>query len=124
MSVLNLTFSYVRPYIYQASGALEDLNFRKKKNLLKNLAIIFIVLTAFYVYLTGTIVAKNLQRENLVNLLNKTEFENAEAESIFINEGYGKGMAYFIGYEEPKNIRVIKKAGNVAVKNVEKQNFY
>src|SRR3989338_4501202 len=84
MSVLNLTFSYVRPYIYQASGALEDLNFRKKKNLLKNLAIIFIVLTAFYVYLTGTIVAKNLQRENLVNLLNKTEFENAEAESIFI----------------------------------------
>ncbi len=126
MSVLNLTFSYVRPYIYQASGALEDLNFRKKKNILKNLAVIFIALAAFYVYLTGTIVAQNLKQSDLTKALYKSNLESAVAESAFINEGYGKGMEYFIarGYEEPKNLEVIKKAENVAVKNVEKQNFY
>jgi len=96
MSVLNLTFSYVRPYIYQASGALEDLSFRGKKNILKNLAFIFIALIAFYIYLMGTIVTQNLKQSNLTKALNKSNLESAVAEGAFINEGYGKGIEYFI----------------------------
>jgi len=126
MSVLNLTFSYVRPYIYQASGALEDLNFRKKKNLLKNLLFIFIALAAFYVYLTGTIVVQNLKRSDLTKTLNKNNLESIAAESVFISESYGKSVEYFKarGYEEPKNLNIIRTAGSVAVQNAKKQNLY
>lgn len=126
MSVLNLTFSYIRPYIDQASGALEDLNFRKKKNILKNLAVIFIVLVAFYVYLTGTIVAQNLKRSDLTRALYKSNLESAVSESVFISESYDKNVEYFKarGYEEPKNLNIIRTAGSVAVQDAEKQNFY
>jgi len=126
MSVLNLTFSYVRPYIYQASGALEDLNFRKKKNLLKNLLFIFIALAAFYVYLTGAIVSQNFKQNDLEKTLNKSSMESAGAESVFISESYGKSVEYFKarGYEEPKNLNIIRTAGSVAVQNAKKQNLY
>ena len=126
MSVLNLTFSYVRPYISQASGALEDLNFRKKKNLLKTLSFSFIALVALYVYLTGSIVTQNLKRSDLAEALNKSTLESAGAESMFISESYCKSVEYFKehGYEEPKNLEIIRTAGNVAVKDAEKQNFY
>ena len=126
MSVLNLTFSYVKPYIYQASGVLENLNFRKKKNLLKNLSFIFIALAAFYVYLTGAIVVQNLKRSDLTKTLNKNNLESIAAESVFISESYGKSVEYFKarGYEEPKNLNIIRTAGSVAVQNAKKQNFY
>lgn len=126
MSVLNLTFSYVRPYIYQASEALEDLNFRKKKNLLKTLLFVFIALVALYIYLTGSIVTQNLKRSDLAKALNKSDLEGAGAESVFISESYDKSVEYFKtrGYEEPKNLEIIRVAGSVAVKDAEKQNFY
>ncbi|MDP3935188.1 MAG: hypothetical protein Q8Q46_03175 [Candidatus Giovannonibacteria bacterium] len=126
MSVINLTFSYVRPYIYQASGALEDLNFRKKKKLLKNLLFVFIALAVFYIYLTGAVVSQNFKRNDLEKTLNKNSMESAGAESAFISESYDKSMEYFKtrGYEEPKNLEIIRTAGSVAVENAEKQNFY
>ena len=126
MSVTNLTFSYVRPYIYQASGALEDLNFRKKKNLLKKLLFIFIALAAFYIYLTGAVVSQNFKRNGLETMLNKSKMESAEVESVFISESYNKSVEYFKarGYEEPKNLEIIRTAGSVAVKDAEKQNLY
>lgn len=103
MSVLNLTFSYIRfPYI------------RLRRSFFVS-AILFIIMMVFYLYLAGDAVTKNLEREALKAELIKGLTVAREAESLLMKDSIAKNLQFFgsLGYQEAGNLQIIKRNRNV-----------
>ncbi len=119
MSVLELTVSYTRSYA-RALGELEypqaTLSLAQKKRLVGVGITLFVLLTAIYLVVTGSIVTGNLTREALKGDLAAAASAAHEAERNALAEGKLFTPDFFIaqGYTEPQALDTITRVRNVA----------
>ncbi|OGF64353.1 hypothetical protein A2661_02475 [Candidatus Giovannonibacteria bacterium RIFCSPHIGHO2_01_FULL_45_24] len=109
MSVFHLTFSYARPYIAAGKEAA-DLSLKQKGLILKILISLFVIFVSANLYFSGAVVSKTAERAALSAATNEALQRSGGAEAAFVAANYGKNLEYFLaqGYEEPKNLEIIK----------------
>ncbi len=115
MSVLELTLSYTRSV---AQGEFETPSFalhEKKKMVI--IAFGTLLATAvLYLYMSVSVVAQNYERDRLTALLRQTSAHAQEIEQRALGAHSVYTAQYFIenGFEEPKELGIIKRVNNVA----------
>ncbi len=119
MSVLELSlYSYEK--IYSKTETVSDhlfyFSLKQRKTILKISILAFILFTAFYIYLAGAIAADNLNKEKLQSILNKVLSEKGTSEQILISQSNNLALSSLLGsgYEEPKDLILIRQQINVA----------
>ncbi|QQG42362.1 MAG: hypothetical protein HYW15_02520 [Candidatus Giovannonibacteria bacterium] len=112
--MFHLTFSYARPYI-SAGKEAADLPLKQKMLILKSMISLFILFVSVHLYLAGAVVSKTAERAALSAAADEALQKNMETETAFVAASYGKNLEYFFaqGYEEPKNLEIIKSASFV-----------
>ncbi len=88
----------------------------QKKMLIKSGFILFAVILLAYIYLVGGVVSGSAKLKKM-DILRQKEMSGLEAvESKMLSENRDLNISYFLGqgYEEPKNLDVIKRKPNVA----------
>lgn len=115
MSVLELTISYTRSVV-EGEFDTPFLAFAQKKRVMTILFIALLVSVGFYLYMTGIVVTKNLEWQQLKMQLPVVITYAQSAERNALTEGHLFTSRYFIerGYEEPTNLGIITRARNVA----------
>ena len=113
MSFLNITISYLN---FQSENLNFDLSPRKRKVYLKSAVTVFTLLALVYIYLTGLIVTKTMERENLKARSARVLSESNQLASNLTLEQTAKSVGFYLkmGFEEPKTLNVIKRNRDVA----------
>ncbi|MBI2023345.1 hypothetical protein HYT01_02155 [Candidatus Giovannonibacteria bacterium] len=111
MSVLQLAISYTNTY----TEPIFSLSLQQRKALFKSGIALFVITASFYLYLAGSVVSQNLQREDILSTLEKENLLMQEAEHALIAED-GKSRSFIEANAAGKlNVfDVIKRTQNVA----------
>ncbi len=93
-----------------------DVLAEQKKTLIKSGLIFFAIISVLYIYLVGSVVADTAML-NKMQISQKQEMQRlGETESRALSQNQNLTVPYFLGqgYEEPKNLDVIRRKQNVA----------
>lgn len=113
MSFLNITISYLN---FQSENLNFDLSPKKKGIYFKSAFALFLLLALVYIYLTGLIVTKTMDRENLKARSSRLLSESNQLASSLTSEQTQKSVGFYLklGFEEPKTLGVIKRNRDLA----------
>lgn len=123
MSVLELTLSYSRSVADMAFEA-PSLSSHQKHNVILASFGVFVASVAFYLFLSGSVVSKNYERDSMMSQLQQSSSRAQEIEQRALSADSVYTSQYFLehGYEEPKDLGIIKRSKNVA--EVSNSNIY
>lgn len=115
MSVLELTLSYTRS-VAQGEFETPSLAFHEKKKIVLFAFGVFMATAVLYLYMAGVVVAQSYERDRLSTSLRQASARAQEIEQRALGANSVYTSQYFIehGFEEPKDLGIIKRVSNVA----------
>ena len=115
MSVVELTIFYTRSVVEGEFDA-PSLTMIQKKRLMSGIFALLVIITGFYLYMTGLVVSKNIERQQMLAQLPQVLTIAQSVERQALTEGQVFTSRYFVehGYEKPSSLGIIKRVRNVA----------
>ena len=120
-----MSFLELSLYVYEKPALMaEDFPVGKRKAILKSNLILLCAIAVLYVYFSGTIVSDNLKNIQLEKQYQNESRELNKTEAALISANTTLNPEYLAskGFEETKNLNVIKRNINVAENS--KFNYY